>query len=325
MNIRLALRAGFAGLLLAGPALSAAVLTVDNNPGAVAMYSDATAAYTAAQNGDTLLFAGSDNSYFINVTVNKSLILQGPGYRLAENNIAGISTKTATIQNLSVGQSPVVSSPVGLLVRGLSLSNASVFSNPFIPTTFEKCSISNVTAGSRVVVKKCEVTGGLSLQDGSGGSLVSNSIIGGLSINTGNVSVIQCVVVSSFGGSNSQTSSISNSIFAFTGSANFTFLGSVTNCLSVGSYLPAGSGNINGATNVFVGVGSNDAKWKLSVNSPAKGAGIDGVDLGAFGGPDPYVLSGLPGLPRITRLSVPAVATSGVGFTFEVEAQSFSE
>lgn len=69
-----------------------------------------------------------------------------------------------------------------------------------------------------------------------------------------------------------------------------------------------------GATieNTFVNEGSEDAKWQLLDNSAAKGAATHGGDCGAFGGPTPYVLSGIPQfLPHITEALVPAKPTDG--------------
>lgn len=69
-----------------------------------------------------------------------------------------------------------------------------------------------------------------------------------------------------------------------------------------------------GATveNTFVNEGSDDAKWQLLSTSAAKGAATHGGDCGAFGGPTPYVLSGIPMfLPHITEALVPAKPTNG--------------
>lgn len=63
---------------------------------------------------------------------------------------------------------------------------------------------------------------------------------------------------------------------------------------------------------LFVNDGSIDSRWQLSENSPAKGAGANGEDCGAFAGSNPYVLSGLPRfIPHITRVEVPARPTNG--------------
>lgn len=71
----------------------------------------------------------------------------------------------------------------------------------------------------------------------------------------------------------------------------------VRNNMAVGgTFLPAGSGNINGeiVANVVENGTSQDGKWKLKTGSPAIGAGADGYNIGMYSGPLPYVLSGLP-------------------------------
>ena len=54
---------------------------------------------------------------------------------------------------------------------------------------------------------------------------------------------------------------------------------------------------------------STDGKWQLKAGSPAIGAGEGGVDCGAFGGPQPYILSGLPVGPVIYELNVSSYST----------------
>jgi hypothetical protein len=67
---------------------------------------------------------------------------------------------------------------------------------------------------------------------------------------------------------------------------------------------------------------STDGKWELLTGSPAIGAGSGGVDCGVFGGPAPYVLSGLPNLPHIYEADVPATATSDSGLPVTVKVMS---
>ena len=71
-------------------------------------------------------------------------------------------------------------------------------------------------------------------------------------------------------------------------------------------YLPS-SHNIGTAdpSTIFHGWPDNldghqpDARNILAIDSPARGAGEGGTDMGAFGGDDPYILSGVPNLPQI--------------------------
>ena len=73
----------------------------------------------------------------------------------------------------------------------------------------------------------------------------------------------------------------------------------------------------------FVQGQTNDKAYVLAAGSPAIGSGLNGVDMGIFGGVQPYVISGVPSLPRITRFLVPSTATSTSGLRIEMDAQSF--
>jgi hypothetical protein len=55
---------------------------------------------------------------------------------------------------------------------------------------------------------------------------------------------------------------------------------------------------------------SLDSGFRLSATSPAIGAGLGGIDAGAYGGSDPYRISGLAPIPQITSYS--KNASSGV-------------
>lgn len=100
--------------------------------------------------------------------------------------------------------------------------------------------------------------------------------------------------------------------------------------------LPAGNGNINGADETVTfqlanpwllqpsgwAYFSNDASYQLAAASPAKGIGSGGTDAGAFGGPAPYVLSGLAPYPIITGLSVSGVGNTSVPLQVSVTIRS---
>ncbi|MEQ1554417.1 MAG: hypothetical protein ABL929_09580, partial [Ferruginibacter sp.] len=59
---------------------------------------------------------------------------------------------------------------------------------------------------------------------------------------------------------------------------------------------------------------STDGQWRLKAGSPAIAAGetVLGItpDCGAYGTADPYVLSGIPPIPTIYLLTVPAAIAS---------------
>jgi hypothetical protein len=75
---------------------------------------------------------------------------------------------------------------------------------------------------------------------------------------------------------------------------------------------------------VFALEGTNDQRYQLKEDSPAKGAANDGGDCGPFGGLYPYVFSGLPfGQPYFNSSSASFRATDGkVSFSNEVTIQT---
>lgn len=90
------------------------------------------------------------------------------------------------------------------------------------------------------------------------------------------------------------------------------------------------AGNKGGAdkTTYWAGFPNNplslplEQRYTLATASPAKGAGENGVDAGAFGGDDPYVLGGVPFIPTITQLTVPATAPQNGTMTVTIKAQT---
>lgn len=75
--------------------------------------------------------------------------------------------------------------------------------------------------------------------------------------------------------------------------------------------------------NIF---GGPDAEYYLASGSPAIGAGVPNgsipVDCGAFGGPDPYRLSGIPPFPTIYSLSTPTVIPAGTNMNLTISTRS---
>jgi len=94
---------------------------------------------------------------------------------------------------------------------------------------------------------------------------------------------------------------------------------------------PPGPGNVSNVDMNFVFIDFNgnldystDGKWQLDPDGPAAGAGEEGVDCGMFGGLTPYVLSGLPPVPRIYEANIPlsGSSVSGLPVTIKVKSQN---
>ena len=110
---------------------------------------------------------------------------------------------------------------------------------------------------------------------------------------------------------------ISNNIFYNTGYNSLYdggYPSNVTNNLWVGTTYAAfvgTNGNLfaSDPTTVFVGGTSADGKYQILNTSVAHNAGAGGVDIGAYGGANPYVTALIPNIPSIYQLTVPANAT----------------
>lgn len=99
------------------------------------------------------------------------------------------------------------------------------------------------------------------------------------------------------------TSDAINATIGLSGSTGF-------NITNVRNLFPAGSNNLQGvnADSIFqiatFGYHSWDERWQLVNGSFALHYASDGGQVGAFGGYNPYVLSGIPVLPEIYNLTV---------------------
>ncbi|MCB1121839.1 MAG: hypothetical protein KJT03_09845, partial [Verrucomicrobiae bacterium] len=161
-------------------------------------------------------------------------------------------------------------------------------------------------------------------------SSISNSITLHLGLLATGITAMNCAIRQSIGGSVSGTN-FTNCIFLNQGENSWwTSAPTFDYCINIGgSYLPNNGTNVNGAllNTVLLAVGSdgNDQYFQLSEGSIAIGSGLNGADIGPFGGNNPYMLSGMPGIPRMTRFSLPPTATGLTAVTVEVEAEAHPE
>jgi len=70
------------------------------------------------------------------------------------------------------------------------------------------------------------------------------------------------------------------------------------------------------------GYHSIDQQWQLQAGSFANTYGLGGVAVGAFGGAAPYKLSGIPSIPFVYNLSVPAQATAPGTIAVHIKANA---
>ena len=340
--------------------LHAKTITVDNRVGSVAMFSNLQSAINAADHGDTILIAGSPNSYG-DVAIGKRLKLVGSGYFLTENQIDGITKQSSFIKSITFGahsSETFQSNPNGSEIIGLhvdSVGSAGLnwvsieglnYSGNVSGIIMDSCRIGGITNSflnynskspslMYFSARRCWLGGG---GVPTGSSLRNCMVVGGIEFRAGST-VDHCILQAADTRSQAE-SLIVNSIFVASGSgptaASFAnnCKGSVDYCMAVGglpiqgspTFLKPGVGNhptIGYLETVFQYGNPVDRQFLLAPESPARGIGLNGVDLGMFGGATPYIISGVPPLPRITHFSTPASATSSSGLRFELKAKSF--
>jgi hypothetical protein len=292
-----------------------------DNPSA-GIYTTLQAAHDAASNGDTIMVEGSPLIYGDAFSCTKSLVIKGPGYFLDENNDISANKIAARFSN----QFTLAEGSSGTVLMGIvhQFSYISVNTNNI---TFRRCQLELLATengvsdlalsgcyfetasiypniGSNLVtnliVTNCIIRGPINILTGSTGTFINN-------IFTSNIIFIPTGFV------------MKNNILFNTDNTSVTLPAldaAVSYNMSISDHF--GTANNNkanvSATALFVGdaTESTDGKWQLKAGSPAIGAGepigTTPVDCGAYGGLQPYILSGLPAGPVIYELNVSSYA-----------------
>ena len=302
----------------------AKIWRVNNTAGVVADFTDLQSAHNAAVAGDTIHVEPSVSNY-TSLTLTKRLVIIGNGYLLT------IDTGLQANTNNSAVASGITFNPgsSGSTIQGLTLAYYTYVEDSNI--TIRRCFIQYpvyVYSSKFTFVNNYIYNYGVSEQVGNlTGINISNNIFyyysgitfgststGNFTNNTCNASGISCY--------NFQ---VNNNILlggAFTVNNNVYF-----NNISDGILFGTANGNQQNvlSANIFTQTGAyntHDAYWQLKVGSPAIGAGYGGVDCGAFGGPNPYHLAGIPSVPTIYKLTVPPVGTTNINVTISTRSNN---
>jgi hypothetical protein len=312
---------------------------VNNNPGGAGDFSDLSEAQDVAVDGDTLYLVPSTTTYFSGI--NKQLHIYGGGYLHSENNIVTHNTGESTIRITSISgvQNSASNTADGSSLNGLTVqSNSS--SGLYVVAddiTFRRCNIE-----TEIVTNDNEPFSGLTIiqslvQWVEGPSqfgihyrdvYIANSYIKTRVSNITDGTIINSVIEGTIGNLNNVT--FENNVFLST-STDPVFDSDNNNTVSHNIFAQAepsnpGTNNLFSVdtSTLFIGPDDNstDAQWQLSDSSPAKGAGTNGDDIGMFGGPNPYVLSGIPAIPRVTEFTAPSAGSDNSGLPVSIKIQS---
>jgi len=324
---------------------------VNNNPAIQADFATFEAAHDAASPGDTIYVEGNglDNHYGL-VTISKKLIVIGPGYFLNENDSTQANTAYARFRSITINPGAEGTEIYGLQIfyngagfQGIIINASNIiiarnyFQGDRDRIIFGAYNINNIAILQNFAY---DIRGTAGF--GANNVLIANNFVF-LTIYLNELSsgtIINNVVKTSITASYSQ---IKNNIvyqntntypFGFDfGTGNYIAYNLVNGVLHGGTIPPdpPGPGNVANVNpdGVFIdydgGLGySTDGKWQLNPEGTAVGAGEDGADCGMYGGPSPYVLSGMAPIPHIYEAVVPisGSTTTGLPVTIKVKSQN---
>ncbi len=286
--------------LISGFAFNAhsTVFRVNNTPAITVPYATLQDAYNAATNGDTIYLEGSAYNYGT-IDVYKRLVFIGSGYFLNENpeTQSNINASSVSTINFYTGSS-------GSKITGLSITSSMYFAstnlqNMVFVRNFMN-SVSTSYEATNFLFEQNYIPYGLNGQYEN--TNIRNNYLGYFSANSINNTLAVYNNVMTVSTTLTAALCYNNILIGYANFTNCTLFNNVCSETQV----PAGNGNqLNvDMENVFVCFTtctgySTDARWHLKTGSPAIGAGSSGEDCGMFGGPNPYLLSGMPAIPAI--------------------------
>ncbi len=315
--------------LLCGFIYGQHLIRVNNDPAADADYTTIQAANDDALPGDTIYVEGSAVTYE-GAEIDKKLVIIGPGYFLADNDSTQANTLDADIS----GTLDFIAGSKGSKISGLIINTVYIRDDEIVVS---RCNTSNIYIyddSNNTLITQNFISYYISINSGKlTNSIISNNIIG-YSISAGTTSYPLQITNNVIKGTYATPvsvyySTISNNIFT---SSTYKLQENTGNTISNNLFAYAGT-NANGnkysitMTTVFIDLNgtlgySEDERYKLKAGSPAIGAGVSGVDCGAFGGVTPYVLSGIPPFPHIYEAVIPGTAYSDKGLSCTIKIKS---
>lgn len=306
-------------------------------------YSDMQLAHDASSVGDTLMFY--PGSYNMGLAT-KRLVYLGFGYFLSG---AGSNPNLQSITGDLTLDLYLTADASGSVFEGIhSLSVRSYFGNNVNDVIIKRCNAnlgvfnSEGTTCNNWKISQCsDISFSGAWEGGKATNFrVDNSVIsslnlggntehtglfnnchflGGLAVNLRNNGIMfqNCIF------QNSSFSNFSNAIFQYSlfNIANPGLTGN-NNQFGVAFVSPSITNTIFVGHPLVVEGESADGKYKLKPGSPAIGAGMGGIDLGIFGGVNPYRLSGIPSIPTIYKLEASSLNATTNPFTVTFSTRS---
>jgi hypothetical protein len=320
----------------------ATILIVDNNPDSeIANYTNIQTASDGASSGDTLYVMGSGVNYG-DMVIRKQLFVFGPGNFLGENEDTQAVLTSAMVSAVTFWRDPSGALDAdGSMMTGMFLSHItyieahditvkrnrysvnstsihckSTSSNVLIIGNYIEC-YQAITAYTTVYIEGASyvtIENNFIYKSGSSIAIMVTSAATGVEIH---YNVVNGLIETY--NSNLHSNLLYNGGFTNGGSSN-----NYSNNIGDSDQFGTANGNqsnVDMAT-VFVNSGSTDGRYMLATGSPAIGTGLNDEDCGMFGGPNPYVLSGIPVIPTITSFIAPNTGSTTQGLPVEITVKA---
>jgi hypothetical protein len=318
---------------------------VNNNEGQPADYTKLQEAIDAASPSDSIYVVGSQTSHG-NITINKKITLIGPGYFLVENkNVeedeiqTQANLETAKINFLTIDKDGDDTSVIGIDFSSINSNTIIVSTDCQNVELLRNRIIHLILRGANTVVSKNFIIGQVIIEGASNSIIRNNIILGNLSrhidLQMESAEIINNTFTSGLNFINN--ANIDNNIFTNDNPLNNCTNNTFKHNIFTGTEENIFSGNQK--NNTYIGLENKfgqplgqlfvtseqtlDRDYQLAENSPAKGAGTDGVDAGAFSSDNnSYRRSGLPAIPAIYEISTIGVGTPNTGMKVTIKAKS---
>jgi hypothetical protein len=227
--------------------------------------------------------------------------------KIARNNLTSIQIKSVNKANTVFAD-----------VTGIVISNNIILGYSFIPPVeayTDAKTISNVIVSNNIMTYNgYHNTGGGAINITGPADLYQNWIVRNNTFTkTQSVILFNAIFENNLFAGTGGTVSFSNVTSSYNVSASATFSGGI------------GNQNNFDVASAIVGTGigiSDDEAYQIKPGSPLKTAGSAGTEVGAYGGPTPYVVSGIPAIPSIVNMNNTATGSNTVPLSVTISVKS---
>ncbi|MFC2130961.1 hypothetical protein ACFLSQ_05965 [Bacteroidota bacterium] len=342
-------------LFISGIFLQARIITVDNKYPSMGDYTNLHDAHNAANNGDTLYFYPSTVAYQAD-TISKRLTIIGTGWDIVKTQgVSALIYGTIVFTNGSDGSkfegfvgyiagndynNTNIGMPFHIVIDA---DNIEIRKNYLKLIIVKDGHIGNVISQNIIIDKSRYFwTYTLITVEENNEIFIHNNILwipvfsfpiypggGCIGANTSNITIVisHNLLRSPFGGSSccftlgGSNYLVENNII-FDGRINVPLSSNIRNNISNSNQLQNLYGNIINVNMYDVFIDPENEDFHLKPNSPAKGTGKNGVDMGIYGGSTPFVDGGYPGIPSIIELDADHLGSKQSGLKVKIKAKS---